>query len=82
MGNMGIGYGNIDIDNLFDNVAAYSNCVIKKCCCDTNAEIIAIWVKYLFENGVIVTELKTDKIGLEEYYINLMERGGEVKYGY
>ena len=39
-------------------------------------------VKYLFENGVIVTELKTDKIGLEEYYINLMERGREVKYGY
>ena len=29
-------------------------------------------VKYLYDNGVIVNELKTDKIGLEEYYINLM----------
>ena len=30
-------------------------------------------VKYLHENGVTVSELLTDKIGLEEYYINLME---------
>ena len=30
-------------------------------------------VKYLFENNIIVNELKTDKIGLEEYYINLMK---------
>ena len=29
--------------------------------------------KYLFDNGVIVNELRTDKIGLEEYYINLMK---------
>lgn len=29
-------------------------------------------VLYLYENNVIVNELKTDKIGLEEYYINLM----------
>ena len=29
-------------------------------------------VKYLYNNNVIVNELKTDKIGLEEYYINLM----------
>ena len=29
-------------------------------------------VKYLYENNIIVNELKTDKIGLEEYYINLM----------
>lgn len=34
-------------------------------------------VEYLYENGVIVTEIKTDKIGLEEYYINLMEGGTE-----
>ncbi len=33
-------------------------------------------VKYLYDNGVIVNELKTDKIGLEEYYINLMEDNG------
>ena len=29
-------------------------------------------VKYLYHNNIIVNELKTDKIGLEEYYINLM----------
>ena len=29
-------------------------------------------VKYLYENKIVVNELKTDKIGLEEYYINLM----------
>ena len=32
-------------------------------------------VKYLYENGVTVSEIRTDKIGLEEYYINLMESG-------
>ncbi|MBQ7293183.1 MAG: ATP-binding cassette domain-containing protein [Clostridia bacterium] len=30
---------------------------------------------YLYENGICVTELKTDKIGLEEYYIDLMKGG-------
>ena len=30
-------------------------------------------VKYLYENGVIVTEIGTAKIGLEEYYVDLME---------
>ncbi len=32
-------------------------------------------VVYLYENGVTVTEIKTDKIGLEEYYIDLMKGG-------
>ena len=32
-------------------------------------------VVYLYENGICVTEIKTDKIGLEEYYIDLMEGG-------
>lgn len=32
-------------------------------------------VTYLYENGICVTELKTDKIGLEEYYIDLMKKG-------
>lgn len=31
-------------------------------------------VDYLYSNGCIVTEVKTDKIGLEEYYINLMNK--------
>ena len=30
-------------------------------------------VKYLYDNGIIVNEIKTDKIGLEEYYIDLMK---------
>lgn len=34
-------------------------------------------VSYLYENDVIVTEIETSKIGLEEYYIDLMnEKGG------
>ena len=32
-------------------------------------------VKYLYENGICVTEVGTDKIGLEEYYIDLMKGG-------
>lgn len=31
---------------------------------------------FLYENGVTVHELKTDKIGLEEYYIDLMDAKG------
>lgn len=32
-------------------------------------------VTYLYDNGIIVSEIKTDKIGLEEYYIDLMKEG-------
>lgn len=32
-------------------------------------------VTYLYENGICVSEIKTDKIGLEEYYIDLMKEG-------
>lgn len=32
---------------------------------------------YLYKYGVVVTELKTDKIGLEEYYTDLMAEKGE-----
>ena len=32
-------------------------------------------VTYLYENGIPVTEIMTDKIGLEEYYIDLMKGG-------
>jgi len=32
-------------------------------------------VEFLYANGVIVREIKTDKIGLEEYYIDLMKEG-------
>lgn len=32
-------------------------------------------VLYLYENNIVVTEIKTDKISLEEYYINLMDKG-------
>ena len=30
-------------------------------------------VTYLYENGIVITEIGTAKIGLEEYYIDLME---------
>lgn len=30
-------------------------------------------VSYLYENGITVSEVKTAKVGLEEYYIDLME---------
>ncbi len=30
-------------------------------------------VTYLYENSILVSEIKTDKIGLEEYYIDLMQ---------
>ena len=32
-------------------------------------------VKYLYDNGVVVNEVCKDKIGLEEYYIDLMKGG-------
>ena len=32
-------------------------------------------VTYLYKNNITVSELKTDKIGLEEYYIDLMKEG-------
>ena len=32
-------------------------------------------VTFLYGNGIPVTEIKTDKIGLEEYYIDLMKGG-------
>lgn len=32
-------------------------------------------VTYLYENGILVSEIRTDKIGLEEYYIDLMKEG-------
>ena len=35
-----------------------------------NAEAI---VTYLYDNGILVGEIRTDKIGLEEYYIDLMK---------
>ena len=35
-------------------------------------------VTYLYENGICVTEIKIDKISLEEYYIDLMKGGKEL----
>lgn len=32
-------------------------------------------VTYLYENGINVTEIMTDRIGLEEYYIDFMKGG-------
>ncbi len=33
-------------------------------------------VKFLYNNNILVNEIKTDKIGLEEYYIDLMKEKG------
>ncbi|MBR4053248.1 MAG: ATP-binding cassette domain-containing protein [Clostridia bacterium] len=30
---------------------------------------------FLYENGILISEIKTDKIGLEEYYVDLMKEG-------
>lgn len=38
-------------------------------------------VTYLYAQGVIINEIKTDKIGLEEYYIDLMNGKGANNYG-
>lgn len=32
-------------------------------------------VDYLYKNGYVVNEIKKNKIGLEEYYIDLMKEG-------
>ena len=32
-------------------------------------------VNYLYNNNIIVSEIRTDKVGLEEYYIDLMKGG-------
>ena len=32
-------------------------------------------VEYLYEKNIIISEIKVDKVGLEEYYIDLMEEG-------
>lgn len=32
-------------------------------------------VSHLYENGILINEIKTDKISLEEYYIDLMKEG-------
>ena len=32
-------------------------------------------VTHLYKNGIVVTEIMTDKIGLEEYYIDIMKEG-------
>lgn len=44
----------------------------KTCLRVYDAESPEAVVQYLYDHGVIVNELKTDKIGLEEYYIDLM----------
>lgn len=59
-------YSNVSIDQENDYIRVYD---------DVKAEDI---VSFLYSKGLVVTELKEDKIGLEEYYINLMSgEGGE-----
>lgn len=35
-------------------------------------------VTYLYENGILIDEIKTEKIGLEEYYIELMKEENQL----
>ena len=32
-------------------------------------------VRYLYSNGIVINEIKMDRVGLEEYYIDLMKEG-------
>ena len=57
-------YDKVNLDTEKEMVRVYDN---------TTPEII---VEYLYNKNIIVTEIKTDKIGLEEYYINLMNEKG------
>ena len=41
---------------------------------DARAEDV---VSFLYENKILPSEVKTAKISLEEYYINLMDKGGK-----
>ena len=42
-----------------------------------DAQVPEELVTYLYENGILVSEVQTAKIGLEEYYTGLMDRKGE-----
>ena len=56
-------FGRADIDEQTEEIRVYN----------VNAEDVA---KYLFSNfGIAVSEIRTAKISLEEYYINLMQEG-------
>jgi ABC-2 type transport system ATP-binding protein len=33
-------------------------------------------VEYLYQKNILINEIKVDKVGLEEYYIDLMKEGG------
>ena len=57
-------YDKVNLDTEKEMVRVYDN---------TTPESI---VEYLYNKNIIVTEIKTDKIGLEEYYINLMNEKG------
>lgn len=54
-------YNRVEIDEA-DYIRVYD---------DVNTDEV---VKYLYDNNIIITEIKTAKISLEEYYINLMEK--------
>ena len=34
-------------------------------------------VQYLYQKNIIINEIKVDRVGLEEYYIDLMKEGGK-----
>lgn len=56
-------YEKVKFDEQKETIRVYDN---------VSAETIA---EFLYKNKCVVTELYTDKIGLEEYYIELMKKG-------
>ena len=58
----------------YDDVR-YENDYIRVYDIDNVEEIVS----YLMENGYVVSEIKKNKIGLEEYYIELMSKEGGKK---
>lgn len=56
-------YSRVEIDEQKENLRIYDN---------VKTEDVVL---YLYNNNIIVNEISTAKIGLEEYYIKLMEQG-------
>lgn len=60
------------LDNRYDRIKADENGYLRVYDAIQPEEIAA----FLYRSGVTVTELTTQKIGLEEYYMNLMQENG------
>ena len=73
----------ISTDNLIEKINTYCDIVTEfSKLLETENEALRVYdvddtealVGYLIENGHVVSEIRQNKIGLEEYYIELMSR--------